>query len=88
LVSCTEIKYSSDAVCTLIFRGELLWTLDVAFREYPSRKRASNSARNFSTLLKIPLNLLKTETSLKQDIKEKRLKARWDVEYLLKVLSF
>ena len=38
---------------------------------------AGNSARTFSTLLKIALNLLKTETSLKQGIKEKRLKAGW-----------
>jgi predicted transposase YbfD/YdcC len=57
--------------------NKLHWTLDVAFSEDASRKRVGNSARNFSTLLKIALNLLKTETSLKQGIKEKRLKAGW-----------
>jgi predicted transposase YbfD/YdcC len=68
--------------------NKLHWTLDVAFGEDASRKRAGNSARNFSLLLKIALNLLKKETSLKQGIKGKRLKAGWDVNYLLKVLGF
>ncbi len=68
--------------------NKLHWTLDVAFGEDASRKRTGNSPRNFSTLLKIALNLLKKETSLKQGIKGKRLKAGWDVKYLLKVLSF
>jgi hypothetical protein len=39
------------------------------------RNRAGNSARNFSLLNRIALNLLRQETSSKRGIKEKRLKA-------------
>jgi predicted transposase YbfD/YdcC len=67
--------------------NKLHWTLDVAFSEDASRKRAGNAAQNYSVLLKIALNLLKNEKSEKQGIKGKRLKAAWDQEYLLKVLD-
>jgi len=67
--------------------NKLHWTLDVAFGEDASRKRAGNAARNFSTLLKIALNLLKNEKTTKMGVKGRRLKAGWDNEYLLKVLN-
>tara|TARA_R110002050_G_scaffold109799_2_gene221482 strand:+ start:1633 stop:1821 length:189 start_codon:yes stop_codon:yes gene_type:complete len=61
--------------------------LDVVFGEDASRKRVGNAARNFSTLLKIALNLLKNEKSTKVGVKGKRLKAGWDEDYLTKVLN-
>ncbi len=67
--------------------NKLHWVLDVAFAEDASRKRAGNAAQNFSILSKIALNLLKKETSEKQGIKGKRLKAAYDHNYLLKVLG-
>ena len=67
--------------------NKLHWVLDVAFSEDASRKRAGNAAQNFSILSKIALNLLKKETSEKQGIKGKRLKAAYDQNYLLKVLG-
>jgi predicted transposase YbfD/YdcC len=67
--------------------NKLHWTLDVAFGEDASRKRTGNAARNFSTLLKIALNLLKNEKSTKVGVKGKRLKAGWDEGYLIKVLN-
>lgn len=67
--------------------NKLHWTLDVAFGEDASRKRAGYSARNFATLNKIALNLLKNETSLKVGVKGRRLKAGWDNSYLIKVLN-
>lgn len=67
--------------------NKLHWTLDVAFGEDASRKRAGNAARNFSIILKIALNLLKNETSVKVGVKGRRLKAAWDEQYLLKVLK-
>jgi hypothetical protein len=36
---------------------------------------------------KIALNLLKNERSVKVGIKNKRLKAGWDNDYLMKVLT-
>lgn len=67
--------------------NKLHWILDVAFHEDYSRKRAGNSAQNYSVLLKTALNLLKNEKTEKQGIMGKRLKAGWDVNYLLKVLG-
>jgi len=53
----------------------LHWVLDVQFNEDQSRKRKENAAQNYSTVLKIALNLLKNEKTVKQGIKGKRLKA-------------
>lgn len=67
--------------------NELHWTLDVAFGEDASRKRAKNASQNFSLLSKIALNLLKNEKTLKVGVKSRRLKAGWDNHYLIKVLN-
>lgn len=68
--------------------NSLHWVLDVAFREDISRIRKDFGAENFAILRHISLNLLKHERSLKIGIKAKRLKAGWDLDYLLKVLKF
>jgi len=65
----------------------LHWVLDVAFREDDQRARTGNSPQNFAVLRHIALNLLKQETSSKQGLKGKRLKAGWSEAYLLKVLG-
>jgi len=67
--------------------NKLHWTLDVAFSEDASRKRAGNSAQNYSILLKIALNILKNESSKKLSMKSKRLEAGWNDDYLLKLLN-
>lgn len=67
--------------------NKLHWTLDVAFGEDASRKRAGNASQNFSILNKIALNLLKNEKTEKQGLKGKRLKAAWDNQYLINVLN-
>jgi len=63
------------------------WVLDIAFREDESRVRKGNGAQNFAILRHMALNLLKQEKTAKCGIKNKRLKAAWDNDYLLKVLS-
>jgi hypothetical protein len=65
----------------------LHWVLDIAFREVESRLRKDYGAVNFATLRHIALNLLKQEHSLKVGIKNKRLRAGWDRNYLLTVLQ-
>ena len=67
--------------------NKLHWILDMAFREDESRVRQGYAAENLAVLRHLCLNLLKQETSAKVGVKAKRLKAGWDMSYLLKVLS-
>jgi len=65
----------------------LHWVLDIAFREDESRVRKDHGPENLAVLRHIALNLLKQEQTAQTGIKTKRLKAAWDEDYLLKVLS-
>jgi predicted transposase YbfD/YdcC len=67
--------------------NKLHWALDVSFGEDLDRKRQQNSAQNFSLLNRIALNLLRQDKTTKLGIKGKRLKAGWDNNYLLKLLT-
>ncbi len=96
--SSTQVRYyltSSDATAQELLEmtrahwsieNSLHWVLDIAFREDESRIRKDNGAENFAVLRRIALNLLKQEQTLKVGIKNKRLKAGWDHDYLLKIL--
>jgi predicted transposase YbfD/YdcC len=67
--------------------NRLHWSLDVQFREDESRIRQGYASENYSRLNRIALNLLKQQTSHKVGIQTKRLRAGWDHNYLLKVLT-
>ena len=67
--------------------NKLHWVLDIAFREDESRLRKGNGPENFALVRHMALTLLKQEQSAKIGVKAKRLKAAWDRNYLLKVLS-
>jgi predicted transposase YbfD/YdcC len=67
--------------------NELHWVLDIAFREDESRIRKDHGPENFAVLRHIALNLIKHEKTKKASVKGKRLKAGWDENYLLKILS-
>lgn len=67
--------------------NSLHWTLDVAFREDESRARIGHSQDNLAVVRKITLNLLKNEKTEKGGVKNKRLQAGWDDEYLEKVIG-
>jgi predicted transposase YbfD/YdcC len=68
--------------------NNLHWQLDVSFSEDKSRKRDRNAAENYSVILRMALNLIKSEKSTKRSVKGKRLKAGWDNDYLLTLLDF
>ena len=66
--------------------NQLHWVLDVQFNEDDSRIRKDNAPENLAIIRQIALNLLKQEKTAKNGIKNKRKKAGWDNDYLLKVL--
>ena len=67
--------------------NELHWVLDVAFREDDCRVRAKNAAANFSIIRQHALGLLKQRTEAKCGIKNRRLLAGWDDDFLLRVVG-
>jgi predicted transposase YbfD/YdcC len=66
--------------------NNLHWVLDYAFDEDSQRARMGNSAANMAVIRHIALNLVKSEKTAKVGVKNKRLKAGWDEDYLLKVV--
>lgn len=70
--------------------NKLHWTLDVAFGEDKSSKRAGHAAENFSFISKIALNLLKQHNDYRGvkriSIKTRRKKSSWSKDYLTAVL--
>lgn len=67
--------------------NSLHWTLDMTFREDAQRKRKGMAANNFALIQKITLNLLRKEESKNMSLKNKRLVAAWDDQFLLKILT-
>jgi predicted transposase YbfD/YdcC len=67
--------------------NRLHWHLDVSFGEDACRVRKGHGAENFSRLRRIALNLLQRETTNTRGVKIKRLRAGWDHDYLLRVLT-
>jgi predicted transposase YbfD/YdcC len=71
--------------------NKLHWTLDVAFGEDKSNKRAGHAAENFSFISKVALNVLNQHDDYKgkkkKSIKTKRKKSGWDNDYLAKVMA-
>jgi len=66
--------------------NSLHWVLDLAFLEDTCRIRKDHAPENLAVVRYIALNLLTQETTAKLGIRNKRLRAGWDEDYLLKVL--
>jgi predicted transposase YbfD/YdcC len=64
----------------------LHWVLDVALRQDQTRIRTGHAPENLAILHHIALNLLTQEHTAKLGIKNKRLAAGWDHDYLLRVI--
>lgn len=67
--------------------NNLHWQLDVTFCEDESRKRKGNSAENFSLLTKTALNIIKTNTTDKISLANKRYKAALNEAYLFDIIK-
>ena len=79
-------KFAKVVASHWSIENQLHWQLDVTFREDHSRIRKGYADVNFSALRKTALALLKNEKTAKVGIKNKRLMAGWDDDYLLQVL--
>jgi predicted transposase YbfD/YdcC len=66
--------------------NRLHWQLDVTFGEDQSRLRKGHVDANFSILRRAALSLLKNNRTSKVGIKNKRLAAGWNDDYLAEVL--
>jgi predicted transposase YbfD/YdcC len=67
--------------------NRLHWTLDVIFAEDGSRARKDHSPLNLSMLRRLVLAILQKDTSLKDSLRGKRLRAGWDETVLLTILT-
>jgi predicted transposase YbfD/YdcC len=67
--------------------NSLHWTLDVTFDEDQSRISKDDGAENFGTLRRIALSLLKRHRGDKRSVRQRRLRAGWNREYLLQILA-
>jgi predicted transposase YbfD/YdcC len=66
--------------------NKLRWVLDVAFEEDESRIREGHAAQNMAALRRLARSLLENETTSSVGVKNKRLQAALDEDYLLNVL--
>jgi predicted transposase YbfD/YdcC len=66
--------------------NSLHWQLDMSFGEDRSRVRKDHADANMAALRRLALGLLKNEASKKVGIKNKRLVAAWNIDYLQQVL--
>jgi len=66
----------------------LHWSLDVTFKEDNSRARTKNAAQNVATLRRIALNLVKNNPNKKYSVRQRRILAALDEQYLQKLQGF
>jgi predicted transposase YbfD/YdcC len=67
--------------------NRLHWSLDVTFAEDQSRVRKDHSPLNLGMLRRLALSILRKDTSIKDSLRGKRLRAGWDEEVLLRILT-
>lgn len=86
-------RYFGEAVRThWQVENNLHWMLDVIFSEDDSKKRAGNSAQNFSLISKVALNMIENHKDTqdrgakKISAKRKRKMAGWNNDYLIEIL--
>jgi len=61
-------------------------TLDVTFAEDNSRIRKGNGPKKFSVFRRLALSILKADTTVKDNVRAKRLTAGWNLDKLKGIL--
>jgi len=67
--------------------NSLHWVMDVTFREDESRIRKDHGGENVSWLRRLAISLIKRDTTIKDSIRAKRVRAGYDVEFLKQMLA-
>jgi predicted transposase YbfD/YdcC len=67
--------------------NNLHWTLDAGFAEDQSRARTRYAAQNLGTLRRLALNLVKYDKAPKLPVRQKRMLAAMDHDYLKQLLG-
>jgi len=67
--------------------NSLHWSLDVTFSEDQSRIRKGNGPEIAAGLRRLALSILKQDTTLKENVRGKRLRAGWNNETLQAILT-
>lgn len=79
-------KYANAVRTHWGIENRLHWQLDVSFGEDACRVRKGNADINLAHLRRIAVSKLKNEKTVKAGVKNKRLAAGWNPDYILKVL--
>jgi predicted transposase YbfD/YdcC len=61
--------------------NRLHWVLDTAFNEDQCRIRSGHAAENIAIIRRFAVNLPKQDTTIKLNIKNKRLRMAYDADY-------
>jgi predicted transposase YbfD/YdcC len=67
--------------------NSLHWVMDVTFREDDSRIHKDYGGENVSWLRRLAISLIKRDTTIKDSIRSKRIRAGYDVEFLKQILA-
>ena len=67
--------------------NSLHWVLDVAFHEDDCRIRKDNAPANMTLLRQLALNLIRQVPIKKIGVKARRMRAGWDTNYMMQVLT-
>ena len=80
-------EFARAVRCHWGIENKLHWILDVIMREDSCRVRKDYGAQNFGMLRKVIYNLIKQDKNTKLSFTSKKLKATWNPQYTLEVLT-